>query len=93
MSGSDITSFNWVQGAAPALVGPNRSRLRAVNVYGAVAGSFTLTNGNGGATAVTQKFPAGMNELYIPDNGMLFTEGVWVSAFTGAANELTIMLS
>ena len=93
MAGWDITAYNYAQGSAAALIGPSRSRLQAVNIYAEAAGSFTLTNGNGGATLLVQKFPAGMNEVYIPENGMLFTSGVYVSAFTGSNNELTILLA
>jgi hypothetical protein len=93
MAGSDIAAYNWEQGDAAALVGPSRCRLQAVNIYAETAGSFTLTNGSGGATLLTQKFPVGMNEVYIPEAGMLFTSGVYVSAFTGANNELTFLLS
>ena len=78
MAGSDITAYSHAQGAAAALIGPSRSRLQAVNIYATTAGSFTLTNGNGGATMLTQKFPTGMNEIYIPENGMLFTSGVYI---------------
>jgi hypothetical protein len=93
MAGSDITAYSHAQGAAAALIGPSRSRLQAVNIYATTAGSFTLTNGNGGATMLTQKFPTGMNEIYIPENGMLFTSGVYISALTGAGTELTFLLA
>ena len=93
MAGSDINAYTHAQGSAAALIGPSRSRLQAVNIYAEAAGSFTLTNGNGGATLLVQKFPVGMNEVYIPENGMLFTSGVYVSAFTGSNNELTILLA
>ena len=88
-----VTSYNVAQGDAAALIGPSRSRLRAVNIYCETAGSFTLTDGDGGATLLVQKFPTGMNGLYIPDDGMIFTNGVFVSAFTGSNNELTVFLS
>ena len=42
---------------------------------------------------LTQKFPIGMNEIYIPENGMLFTSGVYISALTGAGTELTFLLA
>jgi len=93
MSGSDITAYTHAQGAAAALIGPSRSRLQTVNVFATAAGSFTLTNGNGGATMLIQKFPVGMNQIYIPENGMLFTSGVYVSALTGAGTELTFLLA
>ena len=93
MSGSDITAYTHAQGAAAALIGPSRSRLQTVNVFATAAGSFTLTKGNGGATMLIQKFPVGMNQIYIPENGMLFTSGVYVSALTGAGTELTFLLA
>ena len=93
MAGSDITAYTHAQGAAAALIGPSRSRLQAVNIYATTAGSFTLTNGNGGATLLTQKFPVGMNEIYIPENGMVFSSGVYVSVLTGAGTELTFLLA
>jgi len=93
MAGSDITAYTHAQGAAAALIGPSRSRLQAVNIYATTAGSFTLTDGNGGATLLTQKFPVGMIEIYIPENGMVFSSGVYVSALTGAGTELTFLLA
>ncbi len=93
MSGSDITAITHVQGAAAALIGPSRSRLQTVNIYATAAGSFTLTNGNGGATILVQKFPIGMNQIFIPENGILFTSGVFVSALTGGGTELTFLLA
>ena len=93
MAGSDINAYTHPQGAAAALIGPSRSRMFAVNIYATAAGSFTLTNGNGGATLLTQKFPVGMNEIYIPENGMVFTSGVYISALTGAGTELTFLLA
>jgi hypothetical protein len=35
------------------------------------ASTFTITNGNGGATLLTGAFPAGYNEVYIPDDGII----------------------
>jgi len=93
MAGSDITAFTHLQGAAAALIGPSRSRLQTVNIFATAAGSFTLTNGNGGATLLVQKFPIGMNQIFIPESGMLFTSGVFVSALTGTGTELTFLLA
>jgi hypothetical protein len=31
--------------------------------------------------------------MNIPDDGIIASEGVYVSAFTGASNELTVILS
>jgi hypothetical protein len=41
---------------------------------------------------LVQKFPAGMNQIAIPESGTLFTNGVFVSALTGSGTELTILL-
>jgi len=89
-----VKAYNWVQGTTAAVVGPSRSRLRQVVIYAAAAGAFTLKNGSAtGDTLVTQKFPVGHHVMNIPDDGIIATEGVFVSAFTGSANELTIILS
>jgi hypothetical protein len=89
-----VKAYNWVQGTTAAVVGPSRSRLRQVVIYAAAAGAFTLKNGSAtGDTLVTQKFPAGHHVMNIPDDGIIATEGVFVSAFTGSTNELTIILS
>jgi hypothetical protein len=89
-----VSAYNWVQGTAAAVVGPSRSRLRQVVIYGAAAGAFTLKNGGAsGETLLTQTFPAGHHVMNIPDDGIIFSEGVYVSAFTGASNQLTIILS
>jgi len=89
-----VSAYNWVQGTAAAVVGPSSSRLRQVVIYGAAAGAFTLKNGGAsGDTLLTQTFPAGHHVMNIPDDGIIFSEGVYVSAFTGASNQLTIILS
>ena len=89
-----VKAYNWVQGTTAAVVGPSRSRLRQVVIYAAAAGAFTLKNGSAtGDTLVTQKFPVGHHVMNIPDDGIIATEGVFVSAFTGSTNELTIILS
>jgi len=89
-----VTAYNWVQGTTAAVVGPSRSRLRQVVIYAAAAGAFTLKNGSAtGDTILTQKFPTGHHVMNIPDDGIIATNGVFVSAFTGTNNELTIILS
>ena len=63
-------------------------------IYAAAAGAFTLKNGSAtGDTILTQKFPTGHHVMNIPDDGIIASNGVFVSAFTGASNELTIILS
>lgn len=73
-------------------VGPARSRIKQIGVYCTGAGAFTITDGNGGAQLVQQKFPVGHIILDIPDDGVLAPNGVYVSAISGTAAELTIFL-
>ena len=89
-----VTAYNWVQGTTAAVVGPNRSRLRQVVIYAAAAGAFTLKNGSAsGDVLLTQTFPVGHHVMNIPDDGIIASSGVFVAAFTGSANQLTIILS
>ena len=89
-----VKAYNWAQGTSAAVLGPARSRIRQIVIYAAAAGAFTIKNGNGsGETLITQTFPTGMHHLNIPDDGILATEGAYISAFTGASNQLTIFLS
>ena len=78
MAGSDVTAYNWAQGTTAAIVGPARSRVRQVVIYADAAGAFTFKNGSASGA---------------PDDGLLATDGVYVSAFTGSSNQLTIFLS
>jgi hypothetical protein len=89
-----VTAYNWVQGTTAAIVGPSRSRLRQVVIYAAAAGAFTIKNGDtNGTVLLTQTFPTGHHVMNIPDDGIIATAGVYIDAFTGAANQLTIILS
>ena len=89
-----VSAYNWVQGTTAAIVGPTRSRLRQVVIYGAAAGAFTLKNGDtNGEVLLTQTFPAGHHVMNIPDDGIIFSQGVYIDAFTGTSNQLTIFLS
>jgi len=89
-----VTAYNWVQGTTAAVVGPSRSRLRQVVIYAAAAGAFTLKNGDtNGSVLLTQTFPTGHHVMNIPDDGIIATAGVFVDAFTGTNNQLTIILS
>ncbi len=89
-----VTAYNWVQGTTAAIVGPTRSRLRQVVIYAAAAGAFTIKNGDtNGTVLLTQTFPTGHHVMNIPDDGIIATAGVFVDAFTGASNQLTIILS
>ncbi len=89
-----VTAYNWVQGTTAAIVGPNRSRLRQVVIYAAAAGAFTIKDGNtNGSVLLTQTFPTGHHVMNIPDDGIIASAGVFIDAFTGSNNQLTIILS
>ena len=89
-----VKAFNHAQGASAAVVGPARSRIHQIVIYAAAAGAFTIKNGSGsGETLLTQTFPTGIHHLNIPDDGILATDGAFISAFTGSSNELTLFLS
>ncbi len=89
-----VKAYNWAQGDSAAVVGAARSRIRQIVIYAAAAGAVTIKNGSAsGDTLITQTFPTGLHHLNIPDDGILATDGAFVSAFTGASNELTIFLS
>ena len=89
-----VKAYNWTQGTTAAVLGPARSRIRQIVIYAAASGAFTIKNGSGsGETLITQTFPTGLHHLNIPDDGILATSGAYISAFTGASNQLTIFLS
>lgn len=89
-----VKAFNHDQGAAAAIVGPARSRIRQVVIYAAATGAVTIKNGSAsGDSLLVQSFPAGLHHLNIPDDGILATDGAFISAFTGSGNKLTIFLS
>tara|TARA_Y100001938_G_scaffold147867_1_gene230094 strand:- start:336 stop:620 length:285 start_codon:yes stop_codon:yes gene_type:complete len=90
---SDVKAFNHNQGDSAAVIGPARSRIRQVVIFADAAGALTITNGNGGANLLVQSFPTGLHTLNIPDNGILATDGAFISAFTGSSNKLTLFLS
>ena len=90
---SDVKAFNVNQGASAALIGPARSRIRQIVVFGNSAGALTITNGNGGSDLIVQSFPTGLHTLNIPDNGILAESGAYLSAVTGSGNKLTVLLS
>ena len=88
-----IKAYTLGVATGASAIGPDRSRLRSFGIYATTAATFTITNGNGGATLLTGAFPAGYNEVYIPDDGILAERGVYVSAFTGTGGIMTIMLN
>jgi len=89
-----VKAFNFDQGDTAAVVGAARSRIRQIVIYAAAAGAFTIKNGSAsGDNLLVQSFSAGLHHLNIPDDGILATDGAFVSAFTGSGNKLTIFLS
>tara|TARA_R100001224_G_scaffold85188_1_gene54496 strand:+ start:170 stop:454 length:285 start_codon:yes stop_codon:yes gene_type:complete len=90
---SDTRSFNINQGDDAAVLGPTRSRIRQVVIFGNSAGALTIKDGSGGADLLVQSFPTGLHTLNIPDQGILAENGAFVHAFTGSGNKLTLFLS
>lgn len=89
-----VKAYTWAQGTTAGIVGPARSRIKQIVIYAAAAGSFTLKNGSAtGGTLLTQDFPAGFHTMNIPGDGIVAEDGVFVSAFTGANNDLTFFLA
>ena len=92
-SRSDVKAFNHDQGDDAAVVGPTRSRIRQILIFGNSAGVLTVKDGSGGATILLQSFPTGLHTLNIPDAGVLADSGAYIHGFTGSGNKLTIFLS
>ena len=93
MARSDVKAFNHDQGADAALVGPARSRLRQLVVFANSDGAVTIKDGSGGSDILVQSFPTGLHHLNIPADGILAENGVYIHAFTGSGNKLTLFLS
>jgi hypothetical protein len=94
MSGrSDVKAFNFDQGDSAAVIGPDRSRIRQVVIFGNAAGALTIKDGSGGADLLVQSFPTGLHTLNIPDQGILAENGAYIHAFTGSGNKITVFLS
>ena len=90
---SDVKAFNFNQGDSSAVVGPDRTRIRQVVIFGNAAGAVTIKDGSGGADLLVQSFPTGLHTLNIPDQGILAESGAFIHAFTGSGNKLTLFLS
>ena len=90
---SDVKAFNFNQGDSAAVVGPDRTRIRQVVIFGNSAGVLTIKDGSGGADLLVQSFPTGLHTLNIPDQGILAESGAFIHAFTGSGNKLTLFLS
>ena len=90
---SDGKAFNHDQGDDAAVIGPDRTRIRQVVIFGNAAGAVTINDGSGGADLLVQSFPTGLHTLNIPDQGILAESGAFIHAFTGSGNKLTLFLS
>ena len=90
---SDVKAFNFNQGDSAAVVGPDRTRIRQVVIFGNAAGAVTIKDGSGGADLLVQSFPTGLHTLNIPDQGILAESGAFIHAFTGSGNKLSLFLS
>jgi len=90
---SDVKAFNFNQGDSAAVVGPDRTRIRQVVIFGNAAGALTIKDGSGGADLLVQSFPTGLHTLNIPDQGILAESGAFIHAFSGSGNKLTLFLS
>ena len=90
---SDVKAFNVNQGDSAAVLGPVRSRIRQVVIFGNAAGALTIKDGSGGADLLVQSFPTGLHTLNIPDQGILAESGAYIHAFSGSGNKLTVFLS
>ena len=90
---SDVKAFNFNQGDSAAVVGPDRTRIRQVVIFGNAAGAVTIKDGSGGADLLVQSFPTGLHTLNIPDQGILAESGAYIHGFTGSGNKLTLFLS
>jgi len=90
---SDVKAFNHDQGDDATVLGPSRSRIRQVVIFGNSAGALTIKNGSGGSDILVQSFPTGLHTLNIPDAGVLAESGAYIHAFSGSGNKLTLFLS
>ena len=81
---SDVKAFNFNQGDSAAVVGPDRTRIRQVVIFGNAAGAVTIKDGSGGADLLVQSFTTGLHTLNIPDQGILAESGAFIHAFTGS---------
>ena len=53
---SDVKAFNFNQGDSSAVLGPSRSRIRQVVIFGNAAGVLTIKDGSGGDTIYFKVF-------------------------------------
>ena len=93
MAANLVRAFNFSQGDTAALLGPNRSRIMGVLVNAAAACTFQLRNGTAaGDILLDLTLPTGWNDVYIPVDGILASDGCFVATLTGTSNKITLLL-
>jgi len=94
MADGDVKAYNFNTGDTPALIGPSRSRIKNILVYGTNVTALTLKNGtSGGTTLLDISVAAGWNEIFLPDDGILAKDGVFFAALTGSGSQVTLLLA
>lgn len=58
-----IRAFTLAVANSGTTIFNGRARIRSLGIFATGAVTFTITNGNGGATLLTGAFPAGYNEI------------------------------
>lgn len=94
MAGYEVKAYNVATaGFTPGLVGPNRSRIKSVLVYGTAITAFTLKDGSGsGETLLDLTIPTGFQDIYLGEDGILAESGCYVSALSGTGSVITLIL-
>ena len=55
--------------------------------------AFTIKNGSAsGATLLDLTLPAGWNDVFLPNDGILADNGAYVSALSGTGSVITLLL-
>jgi hypothetical protein len=94
MADGDVKAYNFNTGDTPALIGPSRSRIKNILVYGTNVTALTLKNGtSSGTTLLDISVAAGWNEIFLPDDGILAKDGVFFAALTGSGSQVTLLLA
>ena len=94
MADVDVKAYNFNTGDTPALIGPSRSRIKNILVYGTNVTALTLKNGtSSGTTLLDISVAAGWNEIFLPDDGILAKDGVFFAALTGSGSQVTLLLA
>ena len=94
MADGDVKAYNFNTGDTPALIGPSRSRIKNILVYGTNVTALTLKNGtSSGTTLLDISVAAGCNEIFLPDDGILAKDGVFFAALTGSGSQVTLLLA